>query len=195
MPIFSTDPTVNRIAQPYSAAFKDACFFAWYNAGKPTIRSFALEIVPIDEYGNKPHLETIKDWYSIFEWAKRANMLDEQVMQQIESQAVEERVKMLRRHADVGMKLVEKGLEHLEHTDKFEKDADAIRAIIQGAELERASLGLPTAMIDVAKMKDEDLSSVINKLLGRVSADEAQKIVEDIVEGEIVEHAPDDTEA
>lgn len=177
-------------AQNYSSSYREQAFLFWYSAGKPSMQALADQLDP-DEHGRKPHYTSLMDWRNTLEWDLRAQKLDEEVMKQIEAQAVEERVRMLKKHAEAGSKLMEKGLAHLTTVEHFKLDADAIRAVVKGAELERASLGLPTAMLDVANMKDEELSSIITKLLGKVDPDAAQKIIE----GEIVEDASNDSEA
>lgn len=177
---------------PYSDAYKEKAFVAWYSAGCPTGERFAL-CLPTDENGRVVQADVAKKWIRDFGWRDRANALNEEVARQIERRAVEVRVEMLNRQAEAGKLLQEKGLKYLDEHE-FEKAGEALKAVISGAELERASRGLPDALLKVAEMKDEDLSKVLSNLLGKVGSDQIEKVLAFDVEAEFTD-APNPTEA
>lgn len=154
--------------QPYSQAYIEKCFVAWYSAGCPTKEMFN-KILPVDEYGRIPHPDVVKKFMEMYDWRARADLLNVEVAKQIEQRAVEVRVEMLNRQAELGKELQQKGIDYLrEH--EFEKAGEALKAVISGAELEKASRGLPDSILQVAKMKDDDLLTTLNTLLGKASA-------------------------
>lgn len=179
MPVNSKTVTIRT---EYSDVYKEKCFLAWYRLGRPKVPAFRSEL-PVDELGRKAPDEKIWQWIEKENWEQRADVLDAEVSHQIEVQAVNERVEMLNRQATIATDIQQKGMDYLnEHG--FEKAADALRAVIQGAELERASRGLPTALVNVSKMENSKLQDVVQKLMSRVSPEEAKKLDADVIEGE-----------
>ena len=84
---------------------------------------------------------------------------------------------MLQKQAESGEKLQEMGMSFLDKVG-FDKSADALRAIIQGAELERASKGLPSALIKISEMEDSKLADVIAQLMKKSNPDETAQFIE-----------------
>lgn len=174
----------------YSDAYIEKCFVAWYTAGCPD-GGRTMKIIPQDEMGRTPHPEVVKGWIKRYDWHSRADILNEQVAREIEKKAVEIRVEMLNRQAELGKQLQEKGMEYLE-AHEFEKAGEALKAVISGAELERSSRGLPEAIMKVAEMRDEDLAKTLDSLLGKASqAGDLEKALGYDVEAEFSETAKD----
>ena len=174
----------------YTESYREACFLAWFQNGCPKGKQI-LEILPIDEHGRKPHIAQVNEWMNTYDWYARSDVLNSEVAKRIEIQAVEDKVKMLQKQAENGERLQEKGMKYLE-TVGFDKSADALRAVIQGAELERASKGLPSALIKISEMDDSKLSDVISGLMKKANPDETVTILEgEFKEGADVEPATD----
>ena len=165
----------NRLAK-YSEVFRESCFLIWYRQGRPKGNAM-IGIFPQDNLGRSPSMEQIWEWTKKYGWNERADILDVEVAKRIELQAVEERVEMLERMAEQGKALQEKGQEYLD-VHGFEKGADALRAIFGGAELERSSRGLSSALIKVSEMDDATLQDTLKKLMNKASPSELEQIVD-----------------
>lgn len=177
----STKKSIQYI--PYSDIYIESSFISWYKLGRPVLTVFATKMTP-DENGRIPPQETFTQWRRDYNWEQRADILDAEVSHQIELRAVNERIEMLNRQAVSATELQESGMAYLnEHG--FEKAADALRAVIQGAELERASRGLPTALVEISKMENSKLQDVVQKLMKRVTPEEAEQLSDGkVIEGE-----------
>lgn len=160
----------------YTDTYREACFLAWFQNGCPKGKQI-LECLPSDEHGRKPHISHINEWMTMYDWYARADVLNSEVSRRIEIQAVEDKVKMLQKQAESGEKLQQMGMDYLD-TAGFDKSADALRAVIQGAELERASKGLPSALIKISEMEDSKLADVISALMKKANPDETAQFIE-----------------
>lgn len=166
---------------PYTDAYRDTCFLIWYRNGRPRGNNL-MGIFPPDDLGRVPPMEHFWKWIKEYGWNERADVLDAEVAKRIELQAVEERVEMLERQAQYGKTLQEKGMAVLEESG-FQKSADALRAIFGGADLERASRGLSTALIKVSEMDDATLQDTLKKLMSKASETE----LAELIDGEVTE--------
>jgi len=176
----------------YTDTYKELCFVAWYKAGRPSGMRF-LQAIPVDDNDRKPTLVLLNEWRSMLSWDMRADVMDSEVARQIEKQAIEEKVEMFRRHAQLGQDLQTKGMEFFD-THPIEKDSTALRMVIEGASMEKASRGLPEALLKDAELSDDDLKGVVGKLLQHFDPNETniniadiEKINQNIIEGELVE--------
>jgi hypothetical protein len=173
MPISSEHPLGTT---SYTDTYREACFLAWFQNGCPKGKQI-VDCLPSDEHGRKPHEKAINEWMNTYDWYARADVLNSEVSKRIEIQAVEDKVKMLQKQAESGEKLQEMGMSFLDKVG-FDKSADALRAIIQGAELERASKGLPSALIKISEMEDSKLADVIAQLMKKSNPDETAQFIE-----------------
>jgi len=162
------DGLKTQVVTPYSEAFKEQCFIAWYSAGCPTKERFGT-IMPADEIGRHPSNEVIYTFMKTRSWRERADVLNEEVSRQIEKKAVEVRVEMLNRQAEIGKTLQEMGMEFLEENG-FKKAGEALKALISGAELERSSRGLPQAIMKIAELENSELSSILSNLMNKAGS-------------------------
>jgi|SRR3990167_4534940 len=173
----------------YSDTYIEQVFLFWYKHGRPTAPRL-LDLIPQDDLGRRPSQQVLDDWPLKYHWHERADILDLEVEHRITTQAIEEKVEMLTRHADAGQVLVDKALEFV-HTHEITKMSDAIRMLVTGVEIEQASRGLPQALMKISAMSDESLSQMVNKLLAKVNPAEAGKFIgpgketeEAVVEGD-----------
>lgn len=160
---------------PYSDKYREACFHAWYQAGRPSGKSL-LGFLPADEYGRKPTSAKIRTWRDEG-WHRRADELDRQVHQEMQKYAIETRVAMLKRHADLGRQMQEKGVDWLSEHEP-DKAGDAIRLVVEGVRIESDSVGVSDALLRISKMKDQELSETIGQLLNRLSGTERKELLE-----------------
>jgi hypothetical protein len=169
---------------PYTDAFIEQCFLAWYKNDKP--KGMRLrEVLPADEMGRTPEVVLVNKWKRDRQWDERADEMDLQVQRQLEITAVQERVEMFKRHAVAAREIQDKGLKYLQEHD-FDSAASAIRGIVEGVRIERDSVGIPDALLKMAAMNNEQLEKTVNALLSRVSVSETDD-KEEVLEGEFQE--------
>ena len=181
---------------PYSESYKELCFQAWYASGRPAGKSL-VSFLPVDEFGRKPQPAKVAGWRDIGGWHGRADELDRQGSKEMETYAIEKKVEMFKRHADVARQLTEKGLDWL-GTHEPDKSADAIRLVVEGIRIEKESVGVPDALLKIAAMNDQEITEVIGQYLNRVSGRERAELLDknivtvDIEEAEIIDESTDD---
>jgi hypothetical protein len=171
----------------YSMDYVEKCFLLWYKLGRPTATELIKHISPDEASGDIVHYQMLSKWSSKFAWNERADVLDAEVSRQIEIQAINEKVEMLRRQADLGKMLQDAGQEYFE-THAIESDRTALGAIKTGVEIERNARGIPDALLKIAELKDEELGEIVGKLLAKINPDEALRMT-----GSIVETEPEET--
>lgn len=187
MPIDSESLTLGNRHNIYSLAQIEEIFFIWYKANRCTIQQ--LQTLCSESGINPvPSIHNLYRWKDHHKWLDKADVLDQQVMKQIETKAIEEKVEMYRRHSEMAKSLQDMAFAYFQENG-IDNAKVALTAVIKGAELERISRGIPDALQKVAKLQDEELSSIVTKLLGKVSLpDKAiEELKEDESEEEIVE--------
>lgn len=186
-----------NLTTPYTEAYKETCFQVWYAAGRPSSRQ-AVKIIPADEHNRKPTYVLLSTWIRLLGWNDRAKEMDHEVTKQMETYAVEQRVDMLKRHAESAKQLQLEGIKYLlEHPP--EKTADAIRMVTEGIRIEKESVGLPEALTKIAEMKDKPLTELIGQLINRLTPNEIKQLetgnitveTNDIQEGEFTDEEDD----
>jgi hypothetical protein len=144
----------------FSEEYKYKLFLQWYNKGRPTIKSFWGMVIP-DDHGNMPKRTTITTWMK--GWKDQAEILDEQIKTRLEGMMIKEKVEMLYRHAELGVKMQNLAVEYIEANKDDLTSATAVRMLVAGVEIERDSRGLPDALEKIMTQSDE-------KLLDRIKA-------------------------
>src|SRR3990167_756154 len=173
------------LIQRYSPRYKETVFAIWYENERAGVTRLH-GLVPVDEYDRKPPLAMLGKWMEDGEWNIRADILDEQASSSLDIKLVESRIEIFKKHAEIGHKLQEIGLAYFEEHE-LKNEAIALKAIIDGARLERESLGLGTALAKVFSMNDNELQKELQKLLNK--SDKS-----DIVDGETEELEADGEE-
>jgi len=158
----------------FSNHYKEELFLLWYAEGKLPATRFR-KIIPPDIAGNTPSLNTLGHWMTEgSNWRKRADVLDDEVKNQIEAYAIAKKVEMLTRHSDVGKELQEAGANYIrEHLDQL-KPSTAIRMIVEGVRIEQNSRGIGTAFKEMVEMPDDELTSKIEELIDRSKVEISQ---------------------
>jgi len=162
---------------PYTEKYKELCFRAWYDADKPTGKKI-LTVLPKDENGRLPNIGSIRKWLRGEDgWNMRARELDVKTRANLDALIIKKRVEMFNRHAEAGAQLADMGLEYLEEHN-ITSDSVAIRAIKEGTDLERKSLGISELLKSISTMSDSQLQKRAEEL---ASADI------ELSDGEIIE--------
>ena len=95
-----------------------------------------------------PSMSSIETWSTAFHWQDRLLDLEREARHRDEEEQVRALRDMKERHIKEGLALQQKGLERLNQLGPDEMEpADAIRAIREGASLERFARGEPTELI------------------------------------------------
>lgn len=164
---------------PYTDDYKNKCFIVWYMAGRPTRITSIKAILPKDENGRIPTMELISDWRHDMNWDLRADDLDSRAMEKVDNELVRQKSAMLKRQAEMGRKMADKGMKSLEENE-IKSSMAAIVAVVRGAELERNSLGMSELLEKLAKMSDADVREEILRLSARAGS-------ENVIDAEEVE--------
>lgn len=170
---------------PYNEDYQEKCFVAWYQNGKPRGKKLQA-VIPEDEFERKPEMHTIYKWQRQ-SWNERAKELDLKTRESLDDLIIRKRVEMFERHAEVGAQLADMGLDYLEDF-AIGSDASAIRAIREGTDLERKSLGISELLKKLSTMSDDQLKKRFEEL---VAADEDENILDAEFEENDVEDASD----
>ncbi len=168
-------------AQAYSEEYKWKIRQQWYQEGRPTPVKLLNSIAP-DEHGRKPNPVVISMWRKNELWDIWADELDSRVMAVAEDSLIVQKAEMLKRHAQVGWLMIDKGIEFLA-SGIFDSSSSAVAAIKAGVEIERTSRGIGDMLVRMSQMGDDALKQEIMKYINRAS--ENNQIVDaDIVEKE-----------
>jgi len=149
----------------YPDSYKMEVFKTWYRYGKPPGKKLRDMIPPEELSGSIPTSHLLNIWISGFK--EEAEILDEQVKQELEARLVQEKIEMLNRHADLGVKMQDMAYSYLvEHEDEL-KAPTAIKLLIEGVRIERESKGIPQALDKMLNLPEDKLLSEITALLNK----------------------------
>ena len=153
--------------QSYSDEYKWKVRQQWYQEGRPTPVKLLNNLVT-DEYGRKPHPLAIATWRRDELWDVWADELDSKVMAVAEDSLIIQKAEMLKRHAQVGWLMIDKGMEFLA-SGTFDSSSSAVAAIKAGVEIERTSRGIGDMLVRMSQMGDDALKQEIMKYINRAS--------------------------
>lgn len=145
--------------------YKEKVFYIWYNHGKPQ-EGKLLTFIPtdLDEWERLPSVSCLKTWIDT-EFVPRARLLDEQVKTAMDAAMITEKVEMLKRHADLGVRMQNMAINYLNENQDIISSPAAVRLLVEGIRIERESRGIPEALEKITRMTDEDLLEEINKMM------------------------------
>lgn len=147
----------------YSEEYKTETFYLWYNSGRPSGGKLQM-MIPKDWEGDIPSVSTLKAWIK-HNFTPQAEKINDQIAKEMEERLVKEKVEMLSRHAEVGGKMQDMGLEYLEKTKDAITPSSAVRLVVEGLRIERDSRGLPQAIEQMIDKSDEDLVEEVIQLV------------------------------
>ena len=174
-----SSPYVPAVNTEYDRQYKENLFLVWYQANRPRGKKFTA-IIPKDEIGRVPNLSIVQKWMREDGWQERANEMDGEVRKKLHDIAIEQKVKMHQRHAEIGVEIMEKGLEYLE-ANSLQSAAEAARLIDLGQRMEQENTGGAQALAEMSKLTDKKLLDLIADLSSQMP-EEAP-----ILEGEFAE--------
>lgn len=157
---------VGKSNSPYTQAYKDKCKIAWYEAGRMNSIKQFMEIIPLDEWGRKPHFQAVLNWRDEEGWDIWADELDARTALQIDDLLVAQRVLMLQEQASRARDMQKMGIEYLREHD-FDSSASAVNAVVQGSRMERTSRGISERLEKLLMMDDEALTKEVAGLLNQ----------------------------
>lgn len=175
----------------YPDDYREACFYAWYQAGRPV--TDIMKHIPTAPDGRRPDMATIRLWMKGAEgredWHQHADRLDAEVSVKLDKQAIEERARVLKKLASDGRKLKEAGIQFLEREDPFKDNPSAaVRAIIAGGDMEAKYTGMAESLIQISTMTPKQLEKEMFRLLGKNEN-------ENVIDAEVQEDAEPDTDS
>lgn len=145
-------------------------FTTWYNSGKPNNKQL-FELIGSDPIsGLKPSERTLREWINT-RFKERAIYIDNLVAERVEQELIQQRVGMLERHAELGMKMQDMGLKYLEEHG-VGSARNAITLLVRGVQIEHDARIAPIEILEkLDKMSDE-------KLIEELKAYSSGKVVE-----------------
>ena len=146
-----------------------------------------VKILPLDDRGKRPHMQSALRWKNDLGWDTWADGLDAKVSEQLDMTVIEDRVQMYKKHAEMGESLASKGMEYLQK-EGIASDSSAIRAIVEGIEIEGKNRGLADALSRVFAMNEKELDMELKKMLTNKSGEAGDTIDlggEEVVDVEI----------
>jgi hypothetical protein len=147
----------------FSDDYVEKMFYFWYKNRHLGEKWFNAKIFP-DENNQKCTWNAVRLWISQYGWEDRANALDVETVQRMDSTVIDERIKMFQEHAQIGAEIKDFGLAYLRENG-VSGDMAALRAVADGVQLERSSRGLADSLTRLAQMDDTALLKEINKML------------------------------
>ena len=159
------EQTEAPVAIKYSDAYKEACFFVWYqNRGKTKFH--ANDGFPPSDDGKIPSLTTVLKWRNGLGWVERADAMDGEVSRNMEKDAIKMKAEAIKKLAKVAETIVDEGVQFIKE-NKFDSSSAAVRAILGGAELMARFTGVGELMLSIGKMSDSQVEKEFYHLLGK----------------------------
>lgn len=182
---------INNAFPEYTTEYKEACFYAWYEAGRPHLNGI-VQCLPEAPGGGKPSSITVRKWMNGGDgwenWKDHADRLDDELRQKLDKSAIKKRAKMVEELAEHGQKLIEIGMEYLEGEEPFKDNpAAAVRAVTQGIEIKFKYTGIGESLLAISQMSPKQLETEALRLLGKnaeIITVESEDIVNDDPEPE-----------
>lgn len=170
MPITTlTNYTEDGNNMVFDSRYKDSVFLLWYSSGKPPIvrlRGIINSELGVDTIaGRIPGIDTLRNWIEK-EFTERALSLDQEVDRQMQEQVVQQKVEMLRRHAEIAKTMQSQALDYLSENG-LGNSKNALAALINGLKIERDSVGVIPFFEKLGDMSDDALMLQLQKLASK----------------------------
>lgn len=170
----------------YSEQYIEGCFAKWISLGCPSLVDLQKK-VDLDEYGRRPPLSRFKEWMTEGNWRERRDAINGRASAIMETELVDETVKMWQKHASVADAVGAEAFAYIQEHG-FDSSASALQALKWAQEEERKTRGAEALVSTIRNAANEDLVSEIRKLAAR-----QLNVDEDTVDAEVKDS--DDTNA
>lgn len=180
----------------YSVDYKEACFRAWYEAGRPSIH--LQDVIPFAPDGRKPSAMTLGKWMrggdGRISWDEHADELDAELFRRLDEKSIQKRARLVQELAEDGRQLKEKAKEFLMKEDPFKDNpAAAVRAFIAGIEMQFKYSGMAESLVMISAMTPKQLEKEALFLLGKnENADTIDAVEDDVPREEDGDSNPED---
>lgn len=141
--------------------------------------------VDLDEYGRRPAVKRFLEWSTEGSWRERKDAILGKASAIMETELVDETVKMWRKHASVADQVGTIAYQHIEEHG-FDNSGQALNALKWAQEEERKTRGAEALVSTIRNAANEDLVSEIRKLAAR-----QLNVDEDAIDAEV---KPDEEE-
>jgi hypothetical protein len=152
----------------FSESYKEARFLEWCRLGRPTANEYYLKLSPTDA-GRRPSQRMLELWMR--GWKVRAAEMDAEVEAGIIKENVAEKVEMLERHAKDAKEMQGIALDYLRQHQTELTPNSAVKLLQLSVDIERESVGIPTALRKMSKLDDESLIDEITAIIQDSSID------------------------
>ena len=140
----------------------------WRLGGERTLRRLRAELAAA---GRAPSLRTLAEWSRLYHWQHRLADLEQQALAADDDARIRAIREMADRQAKQALLLQQKGTEWLTKLPLEEATPEAaIRAVVEGAKLERLVRGEPTERTDQTSAIDQRLEALSDAELDRLLA-------------------------
>ena len=155
----------------FPPGYIDEVFAIWYDAGKPVAPQLQQVIPEYALLKEKPETHVLREWMKSESWIERTEQLDSEVKKSFDEKHILSKVEMLERHSEVGREMQTISLVWLRDNKENLSPGTAVRMLVDGIEIERATAGIPAALKKMMNMGDEDLQNEVAKLLADAPVD------------------------
>src|SRR5512139_373102 len=166
--------------EEYSQQYIEACFSKWMALGCPALVELQKK-VDLDEYGRRPAVKRFLEWSTEGSWRERKDAILGKASAIMETELVDETVKMWRKHASVADQVGSAAYRYIQEHG-FDSSTSALQALKWAQEEERKTRGAEALVSTIRNAANEDLVSEIRKLAARqlnVDEDAIDAVTED----------------
>lgn len=174
----------------FEDTYRETCFNIWVQYGAPDSFLKTQEILPANENGDKPSIDTLRKWFEQ-DWKLRADNINSRALEIADEDLIQRKAEMLKEQAERGKKLQTMGIEYLEK-ENFDSSSSAVSAVINGAKLERESRGIGDLLVRMSQMSNSELQQEIVKRLKELQEDKENTV--DAIVGETTDTESDSQE-
>lgn len=161
------------VSNSFSKDYRDYCFLIWWRNGRPDITNL---ILLVEKYqGRKlPGVVTLRSWKIEDNWVERADEYDKELLDQLKAAMISEKAQMLARHAEIGRKLQDYGMDYFE-TNPIDSQGAALRAIQLGVQTEGEAAQIEKIISSIAKMDDPQIEAGMRSLLDKAKLKKSEE--------------------
>lgn len=151
------------IAPNYSDDYRRKCFDAWVLAGRPSAVRL-IELIPVNEQGEKPTQHTILKWMEEEGWPEHADVIQASAVEIADKNLIQTKADMLKLQFRTAVAIAEKAKDAM-LKNGFDTSAAAVNAYFKAVEEQRKVAGISEFMEKVGNMTDEQIEKEIAQRL------------------------------